>query len=69
LQLTWLDEENLRAFLEDRLQKGGCAAIICNTVVKAQELTRAEKHRSEQDFHLFHARFPQNGVGEKKSWC
>lgn len=55
----------LAARLQEALAQGGCAAVICNTVGRAQELYRALKpHFSDQDakdgqdeLSLFHARY------------
>ncbi len=47
--------------LRTALQNGGCAAVICNRVARAQELYREIKAAglvSEEDLILFHARFP-----------
>ncbi len=47
--------------LADELSDGGCAAVICNTVRRAQEIYReidAAKIVPEDDLILFHARFP-----------
>ena len=47
--------------LESELKDGGCAAVLCNTVGRAQEIYRAIQERNivpEEDLHLFHARFP-----------
>ncbi len=38
LYLEWKDENNFIDELKDKLKNGGCAAIICNTVDKAQRL-------------------------------
>lgn len=38
LFIEWHKNENLAAELKAKLQNGGCAAIICNTVGKAQEV-------------------------------
>ncbi|MGI9054190.1 MAG: CRISPR-associated helicase Cas3', partial [Pyrinomonadaceae bacterium] len=38
LYLEWKDEDNFIDELKTKLEKGGCAAIICNTVNKAQKL-------------------------------
>ncbi len=46
--------------LADELSDGGCAAVICNTVRRAQEIYReidAAKIVPEDDLILFHARF------------
>jgi len=47
--------------LTEELQDGGCAAVICNTVRRAQEIYRAindAKIVPDDDLILFHARFP-----------
>jgi len=53
--------------LASRLENGGCAAVICNTVTSAQETYRALKRlfepkilvdRNWDVFDLFHARYP-----------
>jgi CRISPR-associated endonuclease/helicase Cas3 len=47
--------------LANELQDGGCAAVICNTVGRAQEIYRSVREAkiiSEGDLILFHARFP-----------
>lgn len=47
--------------LRGALSAGGCAAVICNTVARAQELYTAIKDAQlvpEADLTLFHARFP-----------
>jgi CRISPR-associated endonuclease/helicase Cas3 len=47
--------------LREALQNGGCAAVICNRVARAQELYREIKTAGlvpEEDLILFHARFP-----------
>lgn len=44
-----------------RLANGGCAAVICNTVARAQELYEAVRQAGivpEEECILFHARFP-----------
>ena len=54
------DPAELVAFLRDKLAGGGCAAIICNTVARAQAVFRAvrEAGLAPQETILFHARFP-----------
>ncbi len=47
--------------LRDKLSSGGCAAVICNTVKRAQEVYCAIKAADiypPQDVLLFHARYP-----------
>ena len=38
LQIEWKNESDFIVELKERLKNGGCAAIICNTVDRAQEL-------------------------------
>ncbi len=61
--LEWIERkpETIVNRLADELHDGGCAAVICNTVRRAQEVYKALKTASivpEQDLTLFHARFP-----------
>jgi len=61
--ISWLKDEeaSLLSSLERSLQEGGCAAVICNTVQKAQEMYQWIKKTDivpSNDLILFHARFP-----------
>jgi CRISPR-associated endonuclease/helicase Cas3 len=65
LDFDWIerDEETIIQRLEDELKEGGCAAVICNTVGRAQKLYHALKQRyiplcDADNLILFHARFP-----------
>jgi CRISPR-associated endonuclease/helicase Cas3 len=63
LRLVRLDAtpEAIVAYLRTRLAGGGCAAVICNTVGRAQELYRYVRDAAlvkPADCLLFHARFP-----------
>jgi len=62
VELGWLDRdpEALARYLDDALQHGGCAAVICNTVAAAQDTFRALQADLDDDMelNLFHARFP-----------
>jgi CRISPR-associated endonuclease/helicase Cas3 len=69
LGIRWLDdggsETEVNDWLSDHLQDGGCAAVICNTVSRAQSVFEALRTRwagSDEDgqptLDLFHARFP-----------
>ncbi|MHB0858470.1 MAG: CRISPR-associated helicase Cas3' [Anaerolineae bacterium] len=63
LELGWLLHEDaaLVDALRSGLREGGCAAVICNTVARAQEVYRALRDAAlvpEDDLTLFHARFP-----------
>jgi CRISPR-associated endonuclease/helicase Cas3 len=63
LSLEWVQNapEAIAEQLGRELQEGGCAAVICNTVGRAQEMFRAlhtARIVPEEDLILFHARFP-----------
>jgi len=62
LRLGWVSIPELAQVLESRLSKGGCAAVVCNTVARAQELYQQLKEARivpKEELYLFHARFPQ----------
>jgi len=63
LALEWVNGEpqNIATHLADRLQDGGCAAIICNRIARAQEIYKTIKTAGivdPENLFLFHARFP-----------
>jgi len=69
LSLNWLAEnipEAILNFLQTELAEGGCAAIICNTVKRAQDIfallddarQKGELDIEKENLILFHARFP-----------
>ncbi len=69
LHLNWLDDnspQEILNFLQTELADGGCAAVICNTVKRAQAIyALLEDARqegaldiAEENLILFHARFP-----------
>jgi CRISPR-associated endonuclease/helicase Cas3 len=69
LQLNWLNDncpQTILEFLQTELVDGGCAAVICNTVKRAQTifalLDEARQQGildiKEENLILFHARFP-----------
>jgi CRISPR-associated endonuclease/helicase Cas3 len=63
LGLGWIGRgpETIVERLRVELKEGGCAAVICNTVGRAQEVYRALRTSEmlpQKDLHLFHARFP-----------
>lgn len=62
LDLGWVNgpEPDLSAWLEEQLSKGGCAAIIHNTVGRAQSTydKLAKSLPDDVDIHLLHSRFP-----------
>lgn len=67
LRYAWLprDVDAVVEKLREKLSDGGCAAVICNTVTRAQEVFQAIKNLQEEEklcdddnLILFHARFP-----------
>jgi CRISPR-associated endonuclease/helicase Cas3 len=63
IALEWVerDPEAVVQRLRDELRDGGCAAVICNTVGRAQEIYRTLRDvgvAPTSDLILFHARFP-----------
>ena len=55
----------LADWLRDRISSGGCAAVVCNTVSRAQEIYEACRQRMPEDAEdgapvvdLLHSRFP-----------
>ncbi len=63
LQLAWTDPapDQIADHLAEKLKDGGCAAIICNRVKRAQEVYEALKAKGiieGENLILFHARFP-----------
>lgn len=61
INIQWISEEEMPSVLKEKLSEGGCAAVICNTVRKAQETFSRLKEMQmvdEEDLILFHARYP-----------
>lgn len=58
LNLHWVSDEEWVTALQDKLTNGGCAAVICSTVGRAQEVfQRLQKEFAEDELGLFHGRF------------
>ena len=64
LYLDWKDEDDFVNELKEKLTDGGCAAIICNTVDKAQNLYtklndffKEDVNNGDLELDLLHARF------------
>ena len=59
LKIEWIDDAKpLGQRLKDALAEGGCAAVICNTVNRAQQTYQELKsYFGEEELDLFHARF------------
>jgi CRISPR-associated endonuclease/helicase Cas3 len=63
VELEWVDRKPgaTARLLQSELSEGGCAAVICNTVARSQEVYRTLREAgvvAGDDLHLFHARFP-----------
>ncbi|MCP4416588.1 MAG: CRISPR-associated helicase Cas3', partial [Chloroflexi bacterium] len=64
LQLDWSvgrDPDAIVSFLRETLAGGGCTAVICNTVQRAQDVYRAIQQANivpADELFLFHARYP-----------
>ncbi len=63
LDVVWVPGEPCKTaeILREKLSDGGCAAVICNTVGRAQKVyleLKAQNVVPESDLLLFHARFP-----------
>ncbi len=51
--------DDLASRLREALREGGCAAVVCNTVARAQEIyRRLEQSLADVECLLFHARTP-----------
>lgn len=60
-RLERVDGAALASVIGERLTDGGCSAVICNTVARAQELYRDIREALRQsgtEVLLYHARFP-----------
>lgn len=58
LNLHWVDDAEWVTALREKLTDGGCAAVICSTVGRAQEVfQRLQSQFEEEELGLFHGRF------------
>jgi CRISPR-associated endonuclease/helicase Cas3 len=65
LNLQWVDDAKWTTALHEKLAEGGCAAVICSTVGRAQEVFQRLQKRTAEDklgfaedeLGLFHGRF------------
>jgi len=63
LSIEWINRDpvSIQEFLLTELEMGGCAAVLCNTVARAQEVFLQLSNSSlaeDTEITLFHARFP-----------
>lgn len=62
VNIEWIGKTpgEVAEYLSKKLENGGCAAVICNTVARAQMMYQAvkESNVAPGNTHLFHARFP-----------
>lgn len=66
VRINWINEDMLAGEVLSKLEGGGCAAIICNTVRKAQHIYEVLKKQDIDDIILFHAQFPMAWRKEKE---
>jgi CRISPR-associated endonuclease/helicase Cas3 len=58
LNLHWVNDKEWASGLKEKLANGGCAAVICSTVGRAQEVfQRLQDDFAEDELGLFHGRF------------
>lgn len=58
LNLRWVKDAEWAEALQEKLAEGGCAAVICSTVERAQEVfQRLQEYFPEGELGLFHGRF------------
>jgi CRISPR-associated endonuclease/helicase Cas3 len=58
LNLHWTNDRDWVAELKEKLTGGGCVAVICSTVARAQEaFQRLQGQFAENELGLFHGRF------------
>jgi CRISPR-associated endonuclease/helicase Cas3 len=60
LNLEWVNDSDWIAALQEKLIDGGCVAVICSTVNRAQEVfqqLRDRQYFTEDELGLFHGRF------------
>ena len=67
ITVDWIDQnpDEIIGALHGRLSDGGCIAIICNRVNRAQDVYEAIGKAglvADEDLHLFHARTPVSGA-------
>ena len=65
LLIEWIDRDpvSIQEFLQVELDEGGCAAVLCNTVARAQDVFLQLSNSLLADdikIILFHARFPMS---------
>ncbi len=66
VKINWINENMLAREVISKLERGGCAAIICNTVRKAQVIYKELKEQAIDDIILFHAQYPMAWRREKE---
>jgi CRISPR-associated endonuclease/helicase Cas3 len=58
LNICWVEDNDWEKKLWDQLADGGCAAVICSTVARSQEVfKRLQNHFADEELGLFHGRF------------
>lgn len=58
LNLHWVNDQEWTEALQEKLLNGGCAAVICSTVGRAQAVFKLlQEHFAAEELGLFHGRF------------
>jgi CRISPR-associated endonuclease/helicase Cas3 len=58
LHLHWVNDKEWVEALQEKLAKGGCAAVICSTVGRSQDVfERLQKYFAPDELEVFHGRF------------
>jgi CRISPR-associated helicase Cas3/CRISPR-associated endonuclease Cas3-HD len=69
IDIDWVDENIITMDLQQKLKEGGCAAIIMNTVKRAQQMAdMLSKTFEPEEVKLFHSRFITSERLEKEKW-
>lgn len=64
----WEDDTGLLTDLEKRLENGGCALVVRNTVANAQRTYEALRGVFGEDVRLVHSRFTQQDRQDNDEW-
>ncbi|WP_180961464.1 CRISPR-associated helicase Cas3' [Varibaculum cambriense] len=64
----WEDDTGLLADLEKRLENGGCALVVRNTVANAQRTYKTLRGVFGEDVRLVHSRFTQQDRQDNDEW-
>ena len=74
VEIEWINDsiEDMITLIGEKLRDGGCCALVCNTVKRAQTAYRELQEPMMElgiDVDLFHARYPFEGRMERQDRC